>query len=826
LQSNGKLSQPNGYELETDQVKDGEQVQRARTQSKEGSATSETQPELEKGPLNFLSTVMRAPDPQSVAESSKSSTVDLAKGNAIASLSTRGRALPEPTRSFMESRFNADFSAVRVHTDAHAHDLARSVDAEAFTFGHDVVFGAGQYSPDTESGKRLLAHELKHVLQQAHGVVQLQRQPVDPTQTNSGPSVSTNAQPLPDPDVNEGLLRADSILTFEDIPKVDQKNQTPIENDDAALALVVRVFGGEDELNRAFESLAPVVREQVDADAATDVAAAKKAGNTLDATQAKTANRIRFLARMRLYFSSWNAVLDHFRAIERVSDGPVDIFLHHDAAVHLKRGLATLKAKGRKLPRIAEGFSLRHRYRRLSDKGERLIDHPGMMVHAVGYAFDAFAKGNPRITFWGSQSSGPEKHDLDLQSVTVGEKVSRMNLDVPGRPNQPFITSMGQRTLKNTISAAEDTDPAAIAYFQLFEQQFKQMQQGSVAFTQTLSKAHRDALLKLREDYFAELTAIGAERKKPKPDASVIATHETKRRDLLAKIPALMSEWIAAIDQGIKKEQKEHPGMDKLRSPTAIVADRKLKDLELAQARVKFDAAKAANERAHTALSAASDATRRADARKVAAEREEAAAKSSPRPVSPDSGDWSPTRKTNVDAASKAAHEAAGAAAKAHEELDRATTALGEASAAMIQAGEARDAAEHARRDHNFDTELAQSNKPDLQKSWARIDRLSELRKALTNPDLKSTGGVKAFERLTTGDLSERASDFDPDNPPLIRLLDTGFFNPNGEFDLAFFEEMAHSGFVPGASWSFDWVDSMHFQFVEGVNGLLSPGKK
>ena len=56
LQIKGKLSQPDGYELETDQGKDGEQVQRAGTQSKEGSPTGGSQPELEKRPLNFLST--------------------------------------------------------------------------------------------------------------------------------------------------------------------------------------------------------------------------------------------------------------------------------------------------------------------------------------------------------------------------------------------------------------------------------------------------------------------------------------------------------------------------------------------------------------------------------------------------------------------------------------------------------------------------------------------------------------------------------------------------------------------------------------------------
>src|SRR5262245_20700402 len=91
--------------------------------------------------------------------------VDTATENSIATLSGRGSGLPDAVRGFMEPRFNADFSAVRIHNDAHAHDLARAVNAQAFTVGHNVVFGAGHYAPETESGRHLLAHELTHVMQ-------------------------------------------------------------------------------------------------------------------------------------------------------------------------------------------------------------------------------------------------------------------------------------------------------------------------------------------------------------------------------------------------------------------------------------------------------------------------------------------------------------------------------------------------------------------------------------------------------------------------------------------------------------------------------------
>jgi hypothetical protein len=80
-----------------------------------------------------------------------------------------GRPLDEPVRAEMESRFRHDFSQVRVHADAGAAASAAGLNARAYTFGHHIVFGAGQYAPESESGRRLLAHELAHVLQQRGG---------------------------------------------------------------------------------------------------------------------------------------------------------------------------------------------------------------------------------------------------------------------------------------------------------------------------------------------------------------------------------------------------------------------------------------------------------------------------------------------------------------------------------------------------------------------------------------------------------------------------------------------------------------------------------
>jgi hypothetical protein len=82
-------------------------------------------------------------------------------------LRSPGQPLEPETRAFMETRFSHDFSWVQVHTDARAAESARAVNALAYTVGRDIVFGAGQYAPERTEGKRLLAHELTHIVQQA-----------------------------------------------------------------------------------------------------------------------------------------------------------------------------------------------------------------------------------------------------------------------------------------------------------------------------------------------------------------------------------------------------------------------------------------------------------------------------------------------------------------------------------------------------------------------------------------------------------------------------------------------------------------------------------
>jgi Domain of unknown function (DUF4157) len=86
-------------------------------------------------------------------------------------LRSPGQPLDPATRAFMEPRFGHDFSHVRVHTDAKAAASARAVNAQAYTVQHHIAFGAGLYAPASGAGRRLLAHELVHTIQNQPGEI-------------------------------------------------------------------------------------------------------------------------------------------------------------------------------------------------------------------------------------------------------------------------------------------------------------------------------------------------------------------------------------------------------------------------------------------------------------------------------------------------------------------------------------------------------------------------------------------------------------------------------------------------------------------------------
>jgi len=162
------------------------------------------------------------------AKSDAPATVSPALSGQIESSSGRGRQLPDKTRSEMEQGIGADFRGVNIHTDEEAAGMNRELGAQAFTHGQDIYFNNGKYNPDTSSGKRLLAHELTHVVQQDKGTIR-----------------KTEGEKNADPDKALRKEKFNEILA-------KGKNMTPAE---AWMAKEILLFLTEDEFKTELKKL-------------------------------------------------------------------------------------------------------------------------------------------------------------------------------------------------------------------------------------------------------------------------------------------------------------------------------------------------------------------------------------------------------------------------------------------------------------------------------------------------------------------------------------------------------------------------------------------
>ncbi len=115
----------------------------------------------------------------------------------VGSLNSSGQAMPEGSRKFFEPKFGRDFSDVKLHTGSTAAKSAQAINALAYTSGNNIVFNTGQYSPDSEKGKKLLAHELTHVVQQSSSTTTpgVQRMLACPTHLNDNDPVPPGFKP-------------------------------------------------------------------------------------------------------------------------------------------------------------------------------------------------------------------------------------------------------------------------------------------------------------------------------------------------------------------------------------------------------------------------------------------------------------------------------------------------------------------------------------------------------------------------------------------------------------------------------------------------------
>jgi Domain of unknown function (DUF4157) len=139
-----------------------------------------------------------APQIQRVAEQPVGEAAP-APGSVEHALASAGQPLEPALCREMEQHFGWEFSRVRVHTGAAAERSAREVNARAYTVGENLVFGAGEYKPGTRQGRRLLAHELTHVVQQSGAAANVVRRSngFEDEPTREWPRAGTVVDPSP-----------------------------------------------------------------------------------------------------------------------------------------------------------------------------------------------------------------------------------------------------------------------------------------------------------------------------------------------------------------------------------------------------------------------------------------------------------------------------------------------------------------------------------------------------------------------------------------------------------------------------------------------------
>jgi hypothetical protein len=132
-------------------------------------------------------------------------------------LASPGRPLEAGVRRDMESRFGRDFSQVRIHRDGWAGRSAAEVGALAYTVGRDIVFGAGRFAPQRPDGRRLLAHELAHVVQQGDSAAWgniVRRAPGPEAATPSAPQDAVAAQAAAPVDIGPIVEQVEDLLSY------------------------------------------------------------------------------------------------------------------------------------------------------------------------------------------------------------------------------------------------------------------------------------------------------------------------------------------------------------------------------------------------------------------------------------------------------------------------------------------------------------------------------------------------------------------------------------------------------------------------------------
>ena len=187
-----RLAQSTGHKIQSQCTECEEEIQRQPLEEEEEEIQTKSAAKLQRQPIEE-----EEEEELLQAKESTGQTVAAIPGahTRIRTLQGGGQPLPKSLRSFFEQRFGYDFSQVRIHKDSRAAESAREVRARAYTIGQHVVFGEGEYSPDTAAGKQLTAHELTHTIQQSGSDLNFIQRAGDPAEIPPGFRCPTDLTP-------------------------------------------------------------------------------------------------------------------------------------------------------------------------------------------------------------------------------------------------------------------------------------------------------------------------------------------------------------------------------------------------------------------------------------------------------------------------------------------------------------------------------------------------------------------------------------------------------------------------------------------------------
>lgn len=691
-------------------------------------------------------------------------TIDPAAWQHVAAraLQRPGSPLSTQLRGFFEPRFGHDLGRIRVHTDHDAVAAARALGAAAFTAGRHVAFGANRYDPDTPAGRRLLAHELAHVIQQrgdntpSHQLASSIGDQSDPAERAADAAAVAALQPSNRP-VHVAPVPAPGVIRRTPDPPPAPKvpaapTPAPAKTSTEAEAQTLAAYPKDADLEKAFARFKGIP----EVSAITD-----------------PAKRRAFLARMSLYLGPAPAVENHYAKVKKAKFGK-DQWAFETVVDRLNAVHDELKANGHAMPESGANFALR-------GLTEGSVQPRGLMVHALGLALDYRAVTNVRIT---------DPRLVDLQSIFVNEAM-RINVG-KWQDRRAMVVKIGQG----------QATPKEIADFDAkFHSQFEAAALGSKAMQDILPKAGVARLSELSEQYRtlkkSEQKLSAREKKVPERERSGIKYWDeqgsfreggsprweglqAERRPLTEERAAIAKETTSLMDPVRLKVQGE---MDRYLGQHPELKDLPdVEDLELEHKRsgAGFKAAAAALTKAKTVLEKAKKKVASANAALVRAA--DAAADAAER------GKPSPRLDRLKDEASQRAEDAANAVLDAEKTFAEATSAM--------------DAA-RADRD-KWEGKYAFIG----QERW--FERLRTLRDALTDDLDFILVGERTVANPSVAQLLEKGY-FNPDEPG------------KGGFDELFMTTMAHHGFDQGAEWEAGGVDSMHFELAEVVDKLSQP---